>query len=194
MRQYKVNILGTTYVYRGATRREIETVLRLENESEQEDAICRICVITPRNIDWDNSLAGVPSALAKHILEASGMSEESSERFWKGANEWILTAAGKSESLMMGIFHIPLSEVANLDPEDWYRMATASQLLAVTLYNIDIRKYMELQPGEQQAQPAKQATFPYANDPNSPVIPPPLSLPEKKPSGGPLGPVGSPSR
>jgi len=183
MREYKVTVLGVEYVYRGATRAEIERILRMESEVEQEDEICRLCVLQPKDVDWDNILAGVPTALAEKILEASGMTEESSKKFWEEAQEWILSSSGKTESLMMGVFHLPLSVISNMDPEEWYRTAAASQLLAVTMFGMDIQKYINMTPGDGKATPSRRPTFSNPADPNAPVIPPPLTLPENRPRG-----------
>lgn len=140
-RTYKKEILGTIYTYIGASRRVLEEALHIDNTADMEEFIVDKCVISPK-IDPVNSYAGIITTLSEEILKVSGMTEEGATLFKKESEEWLLSPAGKLESLMMGVFHLSLEEVQNLDPADWNKMALASQLLAVSLYGMDVEKYM----------------------------------------------------
>lgn len=131
-------VAGVTYTLRGCTRGEVREAMALagEREWEAEDFLVARCVLgavdssgQPVVPDWEQCLAGVVTTLMWHIREISGLSERSSERLREEAQEWIQTAAGHSDMLMMGLFGYKLEEIDAMDPPDWYRAAVAAETL-----------------------------------------------------------------
>lgn len=138
-----VTVLGITYTVRGATKGELEEALKFSNEYESEDYLVQRCVLSPK-IDWETVYAGIPKQLAEHIVELSGASDEASLQYQKEADEWLKTPVGKLEALIMGTMHLKLSDIQNMHAEEWHKSAAAAQLLAATIYNLDVQKYMDL--------------------------------------------------
>lgn len=180
-RVYKTEVLGTLYKYRGATRAELEEALRCEFQVDIEDSLCRACVVYP-DIDLDNCLAGIPTTLARKILEASGMTEEGTELLQEEVEEWIISSSGKLEILMMGVLHLPLDQIRNMDPIDWFKSAGAAQLLAASMYGLDVDKFITMNPFERRSN--KKPVPPAPNNPSGRVVPPilvgPGEIPEHK--------------
>ena len=183
-RVYETEVLGTLYKYRGATRAELEEALKHESQADIEDSLCKMCIIYPE-IDLDNCLAGIPTALAEKILEASGMTKESTELLQKEVEEWIVSSSGKLEILMMGVLHLSLDQIKNMDPPDWFKSAGAAQLLAASIYGLDVDKFMTINPFEAtKYKPGRRPVPPAPNNPSVRVIPPtimgPGEIPEHK--------------
>jgi len=172
-RVYNINILGQEFLFVGATRKDLEEALQFPQQWEMEDFICKRCIVSPKDFDLETCLAGIPTKLAELILDISGMSSEDTNTLQKEAQDWIVTPSGKMEVLMMGILHRPLAEIRNMDPIEWFKAAGAAQLLAVTVYGLDIEKYMSLNPFDSKPT-AKRAKMPAANNPSGQIIPPSL--------------------
>jgi hypothetical protein len=181
-RTYEIMLYGTTYTYRGLTRKELEIVQAIESSLEAEDYVCKLCVLSPENINWDESIAALPSKLAEGILEVSGVSEKGVISLQNEVEEWMNTPAGKQECLMMGILGMSLEDIKNLDIPDWFKAAGAAQLLAASLYNLDIAKYMSLDLFGKQPKQQGKITMPPANNPSGKILPPPLKPAIKLPS------------
>ena len=170
---YEVEILGELYQYRGATRRELEAALDYESQYDMEDFICSLCVISPK-IDLETCLAGIPSQLSEKILEASGMTPESTQKLQGQAEEWIKSPSGKMEILMMVVLHLSIDTIQEMDPPDWFKSAGAAQLLAASLYGLDVSKFISTDPFEQPKKGNRRPTPPPPNNPSGKIIPPPL--------------------
>lgn len=86
---FKIVISGETYIYRVLKRSEykaiqnsivlptptggeITTQQNQEMQNALEEAIVKCCVLSPENIDVEDTAAGVPSVLAPIISEISG--------------------------------------------------------------------------------------------------------------------------
>jgi len=73
-RYYESVILGEPFIYRPITRKEYGGFVGI-NAYEAETAICRIAVVDPLDVDWNNIRAGIPSTLAACIKRVSGMGD-----------------------------------------------------------------------------------------------------------------------
>ncbi len=175
-RTYTIEILGVVYTYKGANRRQLSEALQLSEQFDMEDYICKVCVISPE-IDFDSVLAGIPTRLSEAILESSGMNDNGTNLFQSEAQEWIISSSGKLEALMMGVFHQPLDVIQELEPHLWYKMACSSQLVAASMYGLDIKQFMEINPFEEPKKVAGKAKPPAVNNPSGRVIPPMLMTP-----------------
>jgi hypothetical protein len=132
-RTFTTEVLGRTYTYRGATRGEFEQAQReSETAAEVEDFLVGRCVLNPRGIPWQDQRAGIASRIGKAIADASGLTDEAREELEREALEWSRTPAGRSEILMMGLLHLKLDEIDQLDPIDWFKCAVAAETLYTT--------------------------------------------------------------
>jgi len=138
-----VQILGSTYTVREANKGELEQALRIASSVDAEDYLVRQCLLAP-SINLDTVYAGIPARLAEEILEISGTGEDANTALQQAADAWVLTPAGKLETLMMGVLHLSPEQIKAMYSEDWHRAAAAAQLLASTLYNLPIQEYMDL--------------------------------------------------
>jgi hypothetical protein len=74
---YYIEIEGMEFLFRELSRSEYKNILRtLGNVQEQEDYICKTCVIEPEDFDYENCPAGIPESLANFILLESGFKED----------------------------------------------------------------------------------------------------------------------
>jgi hypothetical protein len=72
---YEEEIDGINFVFRGLSRGEYNKVLRAyDDDPSKEEYICELCVIEPEDFDFTNCEAGIPTVLARRILEESGFS------------------------------------------------------------------------------------------------------------------------
>ena len=72
-----VTILGQGYVVRPLLRAEWTSLNNSNQENQDTDVkICERCVRLPGKLKWEEKDAGVPSALARHILLYSGFQNE----------------------------------------------------------------------------------------------------------------------
>ena len=157
LRSYKTKILGITYEYVGASRQVLEEALHITEQADMEDFLVERCVLSPK-IDLETSYAGIITTLSEEILKVSGMTDEGAKEFQKEAEEWLISPAGKLECLMMGVFHKPLEEIQNLDPPNWHKSAAAAQLLAASLYGMDVEKFIEYDPNKPQVKGRRKTT------------------------------------
>lgn len=154
-RTYQIEILGVIYTYKGATRSQLKIALKLTEQVEMEDYLCSVCVINPK-IDLENCLAGIPVRLTELILTASGMDEVGTKSFQDESEEWIKSPSGKLEILMMAVLHKTQEEIDNLDPPDWFKAASAAQLIAATMYGLPVEEFMNLDPFDKKPKKGKQ--------------------------------------
>lgn len=74
---YKSNILGYEFIWRELSRREFKRINRyFTNPFDQEDEICKVCLLEPEEFPFEDCEAGVATMLADHILKESGFSSE----------------------------------------------------------------------------------------------------------------------
>lgn len=74
---YYIDIEGYEFLFRELSRREYKQALRnYEDVQEQEDYICRLCILEPLDFDYDECPAGIPESLAGFILKESGFGED----------------------------------------------------------------------------------------------------------------------
>lgn len=62
-----------TYIYRPLTRKEYKTIVENDNLNilDKEDEVCEATILWPKNLDFDDVSAGVPSILYQKIIEDS---------------------------------------------------------------------------------------------------------------------------
>jgi hypothetical protein len=143
---HELEILGTVYKFRPATRKEIKEIINTENPWEAEDSLCSMCVVYPENIDWNNLLAGVANQLANKILEVSGVTEQAISEIRRKSEEWIASTEGKLEALMACILHFTPETIDSMSQEEWQKWATAAQVMSVALYNFPIDNFLATNP------------------------------------------------
>lgn len=74
---YKSVISGQEFIWRELSRNEYNKAVRyFPNSYEREEYVCNLCVIKPKNYDFNSCLAGIPSTLVVQILQESGFSQE----------------------------------------------------------------------------------------------------------------------
>lgn len=77
---YACEINSKEFVYRQLSRKEYKQITELyDTIFEQEDAICRRCLLYPSNFNFDKAPAGLPTTLAGFILDSSGYTDDSVE-------------------------------------------------------------------------------------------------------------------
>ena len=76
--QYEVvhhtQVCGYDFIYRPLGRKEYKKILNnpnVETDFEREDIICATCIIWPKEFDFDEVEAGVPTLLCQDILANS---------------------------------------------------------------------------------------------------------------------------
>jgi len=68
-------VAGEEFVWRLLSRAEYKQLMQAEvSPEEKEEAVCQICVFYPQGYDFANCPAGIPSTLAREILQKSGFS------------------------------------------------------------------------------------------------------------------------
>lgn len=75
---YYTDIEGYEFMYRDLTRNEFKVISKFDNDAAAEEYICSTCLILPKNLDFDNMPAGVPSILAAQIINKSGFDASNS--------------------------------------------------------------------------------------------------------------------
>jgi len=169
---YTTTILGQEFGYRLISRKELKHVQQLAsgNAITLEDLVCNTCVIsTPETFPgWDDCLAGVPSELAKAILDGSGfLSKESMQRLEEEAAQWAMTQDARFDALIT--FCHPTITDEDLDtmsPKRWHLLAAKSQLIVAGLYGIDTTDFLD---------PSKKLS---STQPQQPLPPTPQGLPQ----------------
>lgn len=74
---YQSEILGYTFIWREVSRAEFKRITRYFTDPyDQEDEICKLCLIEPAEFDFESCEAGVATMLADHIIKESGFSAE----------------------------------------------------------------------------------------------------------------------
>jgi hypothetical protein len=74
---YKIDILGTEFVYRCIGRQRLKEILSLGiPDAEVEEIVCRECTLYPENFDFENCPGGVPSRLYEAITQSSGLTQD----------------------------------------------------------------------------------------------------------------------
>lgn len=101
---YYTEINEVEIVYRNIGMSEY---LEIEDNSEdgfaRDEAICALCVLQPKGIDWDLMDAGFPRAIASSILSSSGLSDTD------GKPDLLTIIENKKEEVYNKfIFQIPL--------------------------------------------------------------------------------------
>ena len=64
---------GEIYIYKALNRKEYKTIISNPSlhQIEKEDEVCKICMLWPKNLDFDKCEAGLPSFLYEEILKNS---------------------------------------------------------------------------------------------------------------------------
>ncbi|AOQ24715.1 hypothetical protein MTAT_20600 [Moorella thermoacetica] len=66
-------IAGQEFIWRLLTRGEYKRLVAAEMEpADKEELVCQTCVLFPQDYDFSSCLAGIPTTLAREILEKSG--------------------------------------------------------------------------------------------------------------------------
>jgi len=170
-----VEIGGIRYTVREATRGELAQAFSTGNAFAAEDFLVRQCLIDPK-IDPEEMYAGIPDKLAREITELSGANEADATRLQQQADEWAISPVGKLDALIMGVLHLTPKDIDAMYSEEWHKAAAAAQLLAASLYGLDLRAYMNI--GEQQANQV----------PQQPQQPPPR-IQQRQPQAAPINQV-----
>lgn len=79
MDKYKTIICEQEFIWRELTRKEFTKIIEIEDSFVRDEYVCKTCVLSPVNYDYDNAFAGIASVLSKEIVEISGFSEKSGE-------------------------------------------------------------------------------------------------------------------
>lgn len=68
-----VDVNNQIFIIRTLGRQEYRNIIEDDsiNNIDREDIICRRCILHPKNFDFDNCEAGIPTNLSKEILEFS---------------------------------------------------------------------------------------------------------------------------
>lgn len=69
-----IGIEDQLFVVRPITRVEWKQVLRAENQTDQDVAVCSKAVLWPKSINWDDEPAGVCDTITQFVLSISGYS------------------------------------------------------------------------------------------------------------------------
>lgn len=73
---YMYQFENEVFLYKPLGRKHYKMLINSEVDVfSKEDAVCKECVVYPENYDFDNCEAGLPSALAKVILENSCLTD-----------------------------------------------------------------------------------------------------------------------
>ena len=73
---YMYQFENEVFLYKPLGRKHYKMLINSEVDIfSKEDAVCKECVVYPENYDFDNCEAGLPSALAKVILENSCLTD-----------------------------------------------------------------------------------------------------------------------
>ncbi len=74
---YETTIMDHKFIWRELSRSEFNKAVRyFPDEHEREEFVCKACLIEPKEFDFSECYAGVPTTLAKQILAESGFSVE----------------------------------------------------------------------------------------------------------------------
>lgn len=73
---FVVQIEDYEFLCREITRAEYREITdTIEDEYEKEEQVCRLCLLCPEEIEFEDHYAGLPNAMASKILEESGFGE-----------------------------------------------------------------------------------------------------------------------
>jgi hypothetical protein len=73
---FNVTIEGKEFICKEISRKDYKKIVeRYEDVYEQEEAICKECVLYPSPIDFESSDAGLPTAITAEILRESGFGD-----------------------------------------------------------------------------------------------------------------------
>jgi hypothetical protein len=73
---FPVTVEDREFYCREISRREYKDITeRYEDAYEQEEELCRLCVLFPKDPDFNGLYAGLPTALAAEILKESGFGD-----------------------------------------------------------------------------------------------------------------------
>lgn len=138
-----VEIGGYRFHYRLLTRGELRRLLEKYGGSQIffEDAVCNQALVEPwpKNFPgFDECLAGVPTALAAHILNDSGFTDEGQEESVAKALSWIDTEEGRSDALICYCFaSVPMEALDAMTVDAYNKHLVAASVLMKTFHNID---------------------------------------------------------
>ena len=138
---YTIDILGTTFTYRGVTRAELEQLRYLyPNSMDLEDALVATCVVdAPEDFDFSTAPAGYTSQLAQKILDMAGLGDlEAQIKMLQHAREKARSAESAFDLMIMCAFPAyKLSDLKMLSPEDYFDLIAKSERALIEFGRLD---------------------------------------------------------
>lgn len=116
---YQSEILGYTFIWREVSRAEFKRIVRYFTDPyDQEDEICKLCLIEPAEFDFESCEAGVATMLADHIIKESGFSSEPTGKISETLNMY-RNELGDFQNQVSCIIHEAFPTLDIEEIEDW---------------------------------------------------------------------------
>ena len=182
MRRYKVVIGDDSFVVRGLTRKECQTLLRRFQETPAllEIKACQIATLEPSDYNWEYSLAGVVTSLFEVVWNLSGMSQEEGSylnKYVNEATEWLMDTQGKQEAISLAcVPGLTLELLHGADPPDYVKYLWLGQFACEAIFGIPVDKLLSPPPvakGPSDPHAEGQHSIRSTRVPNSPPPSPP---------------------
>lgn len=130
MRQDSFTLQGHVYIYREPTHGEIKTA-RSKPDLDAEEFLCSCCLIYPVVQSWDYHPAGIPTQVARKIIELGGLTPEHQDQMEETLKEWSDSLEGKQEILMMCMLGYTPEQIDSFDNTTWNKAASAAAVGAI---------------------------------------------------------------
>lgn len=119
-------LLGVPYVFREPNHGELARARQLD-DLDSEEYLCSQCVIYPKT-EWSSVPAGIPTVLARGILELGGLTENARPLIESQVKEWSESPEGKQEILMMAVLKYLPKDISEMNNHEWNQAAAAAVL------------------------------------------------------------------